>query len=300
MFWQMKANLRPEQLTLLFRAGVKRIQPGIEALDTELLTLMKKGCTMLQNVQLLKLAAENGLSVAWNLLYGFPGEDPGSYARTAALLPKLRHLQPPANAGRVFADRFSPYFQNPASFGVTLEPVRAYQLIYPFEDASIRELAYHFHIRSEILQRSDASVTEMREQQRFWCANWLDSALFCTETRDALIVTDARWGWPRSLRTLEGADADVLRHCWRIRSWNSLRHHLRDRYQPAEVSGAIEHLMDLGLLVGESRSFLALPLRQPGWQRAPSWGEVVDGIEKPYFDQHAEHATLGGVLEVLR
>lgn len=292
MFWQMKANLRPEQLTLLFRAGVKRIQPGIEALDTELLTLMKKGCTMLQNVQLLKLAAENGLSVAWNLLYGFPGEDPGSYARTSALLPKLRHLQPPANTGRVFADRFSPYFQNPHSFGVTLEPVRAYQLIYPFEDASIRELAYHFHMRSETLQRSEDSVKAMREEQRLWCANWLDSALYCNQTGEALIVTDARWGWPRSVWTLEGADADVLNHCWRIRSWNGLRHHLGNRYQPAEIGDAIERLIDLGLLVCESGSFLSLPLRQPGWQRAPSWGEVVEDIGKPYFDQVGEHITL--------
>jgi hypothetical protein len=29
---------------------------------------MRKGCTMLQNVQILKLAAENGIWVAWNLL----------------------------------------------------------------------------------------------------------------------------------------------------------------------------------------------------------------------------------------
>ena len=33
-FWQMKVNLKPEWITLLARAGISRIQPGIEALDT--------------------------------------------------------------------------------------------------------------------------------------------------------------------------------------------------------------------------------------------------------------------------
>jgi len=42
-----RAVWRPEHLVQLARAGVTRIQPGIEALDTELLTSMKKGCTML-------------------------------------------------------------------------------------------------------------------------------------------------------------------------------------------------------------------------------------------------------------
>lgn len=151
-------NLRPEQLELLSRAGVKKIQPGIEALDSELLTLMNKGCTMLQNVQLLKLAAENGLSVAWNLLYRFPSETAECYARTARLIPKLRHLQAPSNTGRASADRFSPYFPRPESFGVRLEPAAAYRFVHPFDKTSIRRLAYHFHMHSEALDHIDETV----------------------------------------------------------------------------------------------------------------------------------------------
>jgi ribosomal peptide maturation radical SAM protein 1 len=287
MFWQMKANLRPDQLVVLSRAGVKRIQPGIEALDTELLTLMKKGCTMLQNVQVLKLAAESGLSVAWNLLYGFPGENPNSYDRAARLMPKLRHLQPPATTGRALADRFSPYFQNPGAFGVRLEPVAAYRFIYPFDAASVRELAYHFHMHSPELDRTAVNVEAMRKEQRLWCEHFKQSALSCEDDGETVTVTDERWGWPPSMRAYDHAEAGVLRLCWRITSGNSIHAKLGSQFTDAKLSQAISRLLELGLLIEEDKEFIALPLRQPGWRRAPTWGEIKkDGI-RPYLLSNA-------------
>lgn len=275
MFWQMKANLRPEQLALLSRAGIKRIQPGIEALDTELLKLMKKGCTMLHNVQTLKIAAENGLSVAWNLLYGFPGENPAAYERAARLMPKLRHLQPPANTGRVLADRFSPYFQRPESFGVRLEPAAAYAFIYPFDEASVREFAYHFHMRSDALDQVGEIVAPMRTEQRLWCDHHQDSAFYYDDASDILSVTDERWGRPRATHRLEGAAAALLRLCWQITCWNDLRAELRPHFSNAALHTAMEQLIEIDAVIQEGSEFLALPLRQPGWRRAPTWGEIM-------------------------
>lgn len=276
MFWQMKANLRPEQLALLSRAGIKRIQPGIEALDTELLRLMKKGCTMLQNVQTLKIAAESGLSVAWNLLYGFPGENPAAYERAARLMPKLRHLQPPANTGRALADRFSPYFQRPEAFGVRLEPAAAYSFIYPFEEAGVREFAYHFHMHSDALDGVSEMVAPMRAEQRIWCDHHRDSALYCDDAGHMLRVTDERWGYPRSVHWLEGAAAALLRLCWRITCWNDLRAELSPCFSDADLHAAMERLIGLDIVIQEGSEFLALPLRQPGWRRAPTWGEIME------------------------
>ena len=110
----------------------------IESLDTNVLKLMRKGCTMLQNVQTLKLAAENGLFVEWNLLHGFPGETAENYRTIAALIPKLGHLQPPSVCGPVRADRFSPYWARPESFGIEISPNPAYAYIYPFSPKSSR------------------------------------------------------------------------------------------------------------------------------------------------------------------
>ena len=274
MFWQLKANIRPDQLAVLSRAGIKRIQPGIEALDTPLLTLMKKGCTMLQNVQLLKLAAENGVSVAWNLLYGFPGEHQDSYARTAQLMPKLRHLQPPGSTGRVLADRFSPYFQRPDLFGILLEPVAAYRFIHPFEEASVRELAYHFHMRSEALNAVEQIVAPMRAEQRKWTDHFKESALYYDVSDDGAVVVDRRWGWADLVRQLERAETAVLRQCWQIESWHGLKSGLGGDFTSEKLLSAIDHLIELGFVINEAAEFLALPLRQPGWRRAPTWNEI--------------------------
>jgi ribosomal peptide maturation radical SAM protein 1 len=276
MFWQMKANLRPDHLALLARAGVTRIQPGIEALDSELLSLMKKGCTMLQNVQVLKLAAESGLQVVWNLLYGFPGESAESYRRSARIMPKLRHLQPPSNTGRVFADRFSPYFQRPESFGIRLEPAAAYGFMYPFDEASVRRLAYHFHMRSEPLDRIEETVAPMAAEQCLWSEHHTESALYCKDLGEVVIATDERWGWDRTVHTFDGAEAGLLRLCWRITSWNRIRSELGSYFGDVTVRSGIDRLICRGLLLEEGAEFLALPLRQPGWRRAPTLDEIAE------------------------
>ena len=80
LFYETKANLTKEQVKLLRDAGVLAIQPGVESLSTHVLQLMRKGVTALQNIQLLKWCRQYGVTVAWNLLYGFPGETAADYA----------------------------------------------------------------------------------------------------------------------------------------------------------------------------------------------------------------------------
>src|SRR5207247_426359 len=114
--YETKVNLKKHQLKRLSEAGVRDLQPGIESLSTPILRLMKKGCTLLQNLQFLKWCREYGIRVSWNLLFGFPGEDPAEYAKMAQLIPSLRHLDPPDYCSRVRMDRFSPYFASPDEF----------------------------------------------------------------------------------------------------------------------------------------------------------------------------------------
>jgi len=47
LFYEVKVNLRYDQLAMLRAGGVRAIQPGIESLSNQVLRLMKKGCTSL-------------------------------------------------------------------------------------------------------------------------------------------------------------------------------------------------------------------------------------------------------------
>ncbi len=146
VFYETKANLTRAQVEMLSRAGVRWIQPGIEALHDDLLALLKKGTTVTVNVQLLKWARRYGVWVVWNHLYAAPGDDPQWYETIAEWLPLIWHLQPPAGGGmnRIRYDRFSPYFNTPEQFGLKLTPYWAYAHAYPLDHNGLMQQAYFF------------------------------------------------------------------------------------------------------------------------------------------------------------
>ncbi len=147
IFYESKANLSREEIRLLRQAGVRKLQPGIESLSTHTLKLMKKGVTGLQNVRMLKWCAIEGIEVAWNLLFGFPGELAEEYDAMAELVPSLVHLQPPA-LGQIVIDRFSPYHDSPGDYGIELtQPAVHYPLLYDVHEPVLLELAYTFQHR---------------------------------------------------------------------------------------------------------------------------------------------------------
>lgn len=143
--YEMKANLTKAQCRKLVDAGLAAAQLGIETFSTPLLKLLGKGALARHNLQVLKWFTAAGIDAKWNFLYGFPGEDPVEYVRLAELIPKLVHLVPPLAVGRVRADRFGPYHNDPEKFGIRdVHPHRSFRYIYPFDDAALRSLAY-FH-----------------------------------------------------------------------------------------------------------------------------------------------------------
>jgi ribosomal peptide maturation radical SAM protein 1 len=146
LFYETKANLRKDQLVTMAAGGVVRIQPGIESLSSSILKLMDKGTTRLQNIQLLKWSEELKIGLAWNLLFGFPGDPPEEYGDMAELIPMLTHLPPPTGSGTVRLDRFSPYWRAPDSYGIkNMRPLWTYDLVYaPLPTAVRSQIAYYF------------------------------------------------------------------------------------------------------------------------------------------------------------
>jgi ribosomal peptide maturation radical SAM protein 1 len=144
IFYEQKANLPRERLVLLKQAGINAIQPGIEALSSELLALMRKGTTARQNVGLLRDARGVQITLTWSLLWGFPGDRPAWYEETLAMLPLLHHLPPPGAFWAVSFDRFSPYFDQAEQFGISdLTPYAGYRDFLP-AGAAVEKVAYHF------------------------------------------------------------------------------------------------------------------------------------------------------------
>jgi ribosomal peptide maturation radical SAM protein 1 len=207
LFYEVKANLRLDQLTVLRAGGLHSIQPGIESISTSVLQLMQKGVSGPQNIQLLRWCDELGINVAWNLLCGFPGEAPEEYDRIASILPLLTHLQPPASCGKFRLDRFSPHFTRPESFGIQrVRPMPAYYFVYPFGRRDLSRLAYYFDFDYGGGQNPDSYIGKVgHEVDRWWAcrtpgqagaakldATRKDSELLLTDTRPCAVAAEHR------------------------------------------------------------------------------------------------------------
>lgn len=171
IFYEQKANLSLAKMRALADSGITVIQPGIEALSSNLLSLMRKGVSAIQNVNVLRYAAAVNVTVMWNILYGFPGDHEEWYTQVLQLLPFLVHLNPPVGLSELSIDRFSPYFDNPEQFGLTnLQPFPAYYDVFPVE-SDLHDLAYHFTAESDseslknttVIQELEGAVAKWRQ-----------------------------------------------------------------------------------------------------------------------------------------
>lgn len=143
LFYEVKSSLTREQIAMLARAGVRRLQPGIESLSTATLGRMRKGTRAIENIALMKWAAEEGIALTWNWLTGFPKEEISR--EVIDQIPALHHLQAPTGLYNVEVHRFAPFHVDPKARGVgPIRPSRAYSDIYPFSEERLRRLAYFF------------------------------------------------------------------------------------------------------------------------------------------------------------
>jgi hypothetical protein len=184
IFYEQKANMNLRQVSLLKDAGITRIQPGIEAMNSSILKLIKKGTTAKQNIRLLRYCRSVGVDVAWNLIHRFPGEQSSWYDDLSRLITRISHLAPPSGLCKLSIDRFSPYYSDPGHHGLSnLRPVDAYYEAFP-PSVDIRALAYHFC--ADYYPESDGRVDwrEIRESIEAWKSRW-----FASQTRPVLYIS---------------------------------------------------------------------------------------------------------------
>jgi ribosomal peptide maturation radical SAM protein 1 len=214
-FYEVKVNLTRAQIKTLYRGGIRSIQPGIESMSTRVLQLMRKGCTMLQNVRCLKWCHYYDIRVSWNLLWGFPGETEADYENQLGVLRCLTHLEPPRGSGRIWLERFSPHYTDRATFPVkNVQPQASYRYVYP-ESVNLEKAAYFFDY--EMGDTVDTGVfSETRTLIEEWGKSWRSDrkhSLTYRRTTDGLLV-DYYWGPEREgTYNLAGPVALIYESC---------------------------------------------------------------------------------------
>ena len=262
LFYETKTNLDRQQVDLLRAAGIRSIQPGIESLSDDVLQRMRKGCTALQNVQLLKWCYEYGVWPSWSFLVGIPGESKAEYDKMAGWVPLLAHLPPPVNVMPLRLDRFSPYFLDPASAGLCrVRPMTSYRRIYPFPEQSVARLAYFFEFEHEDGRDIWSYARTLLEAvSDHWRPGAQFGALRMLDTGERLQIQDSRRVARRPFTELRGAEREIYLRCDRARTAEALERETTDLPVDDEFNlrSFLGRLVDDGLMLRDGERYLSL------------------------------------------
>ena len=266
LFYEVKADLKDREMEVLAKAGVDLLQPGIEALSTPVLKLMRKGTTALQNIRFLKNCLAYGIGPTWNLLIGFPGEEEEVYEKYLVDLPKLVHLPPPKGVFPIRFDRFSPYFNQADEFGLRLKPFEFYEVAYPFPKEDLFDLAYYFvdvspgsykKLRNKWRRPMQEPVNQWRD---LWEPEGKKPPILALSS-DGLTVYDTRRGGEPVLHQLTTAEAKLLQRldqpCKPAVAAKSLG------VTPDEVEGLLSRLAADDLVIEDRGIYMSLICPNP-------------------------------------
>lgn len=264
---EIKANVKPEWVALLRDAGFTEVQPGIESLSDRVLAEMHKGVTTIQNVHTLLLGKAAGVLIHYNLIYGFPGDDPDDYRRMIDQLPRLYHLDPPSTRLPVQITRYAPLQEAPEAFGLTKAVHDAsYELI--FSDEFLRESRFDLDRYCYYFERPFENAPQLKSLYRAidtlvdqWKAihRARDVVLSAIDEDDGLAIVDSRGDVEIAYR-LGVEDSLVLKALRLPQTRESLGVSVGGDLGTVEVEDALRSLSERGLIFAEGKRIVGLVL----------------------------------------
>jgi len=289
IFYEMRANLRPYELLLLWEAGLRGSQFGIEGLSTSFLRRIGKGTTTIQNLQAMRLCVELGVDNGANLITDFPGSTQEEVEETRRnLLDYALSFQP------LMISKFNLAVDSTVdalreSFGVTrVRNKEFYKAGLPEEvwrRLRLFELDYD-------LEGEPSDWTPVRDAVETWYAKHArreSPLLFYQDGLTFLNIIDDRED-ARKEGTLEGAAREIYLYCMEIRSLSQLR---RKFGQPEdELMETLERFVADRIMFTEQSSYLSLAV-------APNPTAAARRIRAAYEEEREDGQRLRQELTVL-
>jgi ribosomal peptide maturation radical SAM protein 1 len=261
LFYETKSNLKKSQLLSLWNVGSTRFVPGIESLNTHVLTLMEKGVKGIQNVQLLRWSEEIGFEVLWNVLCGFPGETAEDYRQITRWIGAVTHLPPPTVMTRFRLDRFSPMFKWPEKYGIlNIRSYPGYRLCYPFPEDSLLRLAYYQDCDPPTTPETLEAINETWAAVARWQRVHNNSSLAAEVTPSSVIIHERRAGYASADYRFEGLARDIYMAADGVHSDSAVFESVADRYPVTieNVRQILDEFVARDLMLQEGNLYLSL------------------------------------------
>ncbi|WBB80752.1 RiPP maturation radical SAM C-methyltransferase [Micromonospora sp. WMMD882] len=260
LHYEVKSNLKPQEIAAFRAARVNHVQPGIESLVSPVLKIMDKGVAGARNVRTLRDCESAGLTVTWNWLYGFPGERLADYLPVLRQIPALMHLQPPSGTSRILLERFSPYFENPALGFPRRRTAQSYRHVYDLAEEELHDMVYLFDSPPAGISEDEAQP--LRDLLDAWADGYPDSSLVRVDEPDAIVVQDRRAGWAAVDHRLDDPLSRAVYQATEPgRSLPAVRREVAAAGLTADetrLRGVLDDLLTRGLVFVENGQWLAL------------------------------------------
>jgi hypothetical protein len=215
------------------------------------------------NVQTLKWCKEYGVLCDWNLIYGFPGENPEDYRLSAELARLLTHLSPPTGCGPIRLDRFSPNYDHADRMGLTnIRPLKYYKYLYPFLPGELHDIAYYFEFDyAEPID--DGGYLPALHQAVFDWKQRRDQ-LYAVSQGLAVVIHDSRPVAVASQTVLTEVERFVFEICDQITTVRRIQQLASHLSGPAVCENDVRQILDMlisrRLVIREEDRYLGLPV----------------------------------------
>jgi ribosomal peptide maturation radical SAM protein 1 len=282
---EIKANVKPEWMSLLKGAGFTEVQPGIESFSDRVLKGMAKGVGAIQNIQTLLLGRATGMVVHYNIIYAFPDDDLDDYLAMIEKLPRLFHLQAPSTRIPVQITRYAPLHETPERFGLPRATYATpYEMIFSERLCAdtgfdFDAYCYYFDRQFENSPKLGAAYRSLVDLIDQWKKRDFDSRarLEFMADGDGLAVVDTRGSTPLTHRLDEDA-ANVLMAMRRPTTRDNLELSAGAGLTKERLSEVIADLDERGLFYSEGSQMICLAL--PAGEVQAEFVGIVEQPEK--------------------
>lgn len=273
LVYEINSALSKEELMACKEAGITIVQPGVESLNTKELKLMQKGITSFINISFLKRCIEIGIYPIWNYLYKVPGNsDESNYSGISEMLPRLRHLPPPTGTAPIGFHKLSPFTENAKKYGLKLVPDPSYADIYPFDEESIKKIAFFFLDETEdadYKRIADKYSMDIGMEILEWVSSFkIDEELPKLYFLDESNIFDSRFDTDNTeIYEISVLEYKLLKYLERPMSFEQILLVIKDEEED-DIFEAMENLEDMQLLFSEDERYISLVCEKCSWTKA--------------------------------
>ncbi len=272
LFAEIRASTSRKELLAMASAGMREVQVGIEALSNTLLRKIRKGTSVIQNLEIMKNCESPDLpTLNSNLILEFPGSDPLDVEETLANLEFALPFRP-LKGIPFWLGYGSPVWQNPRSYGIKrVHNHPYYARLFPpeiFRGLKLIIQGYQGVLRHQkriwrpVKQRLEAwkkAYAQLHQNPRS------DPILSYQDGGNFLIIRERRHGADDMTHRLKDTSREIYLYCEENRSLSRILTRFPG-FGEEKVVPFLNMMVDKRLMFREGERYLSLAVPIRGWK----------------------------------